>query len=141
MVSEGSPGRCCVMANLAAHLCGYVTYKINPSPVSSPMQYKMESFKSDLVTAYTRAGVKVNFYAGRNDQIFFGSFGLSTKEPYTIMLCPSSSLSLSVSVLSLSLYSPPSHMFRQKLQIWCTYVHMPLVYAHQIFRDSDIVFK
>ena len=28
-------------------------------------------------------------------QLFFGSFGLSTKEPYTIMLCPSSSLASS----------------------------------------------
>ena len=59
MVAEGSPGRCFIIANLAAHLCGYTTYKINPSPVSSPVEYKMESFKSDLVTAYTRAGVKV----------------------------------------------------------------------------------
>ena len=59
MVAEGSPGRCFVIANLAAHLCGYTTYKINPSPVSSPEEYTMKSFKSDLVTAYTRAGVKV----------------------------------------------------------------------------------
>ena len=60
MVGEGCPARCTIMANLAAHLCGFTTYKINPSPVSSPTEYKMDAFKSDLVSAYTRSGVKVS---------------------------------------------------------------------------------
>lgn len=59
LVAEGCPGRCVIIANLAAHLCGYSVYKINPSPISSAAEYNMDSFKSDLVNAYMKAGVKV----------------------------------------------------------------------------------
>ena len=59
LVAEGCPGRCTLMANLAANLCGFTVAHINPSPMSSAMQYKMDVFKADLVAAYTRAGVKV----------------------------------------------------------------------------------
>ena len=47
------------MANLAAHLCGYTVFKISPSPIASAVEYKMDSFKADLVNAYMKAGVKV----------------------------------------------------------------------------------
>ena len=47
------------MANLAAHLCSYEVVKINPSPISAAQTYKLDTFKADLVSAYTRAGVKV----------------------------------------------------------------------------------
>ena len=61
LVAEGSPGLATVIAHLAANLCGFTVFKINPSPVSSDTDYKMDAFKADLVAAYTRAGVKVRF--------------------------------------------------------------------------------
>ena len=57
----------------------------------------------------------------------FGSFGLSTKVSYTVMLCPSLSLSVlalaSVSASSLSVYSPPSHMVRHRNIIFGVNMH------------------
>ncbi len=61
LVAEGCPARCSVVAHLASNLCGFSTYKINPSPISSTSEYKMDNFKADLVAAYTRAGIKVHF--------------------------------------------------------------------------------
>ena len=58
----------------------------------------------------------------------FGSFGLSTKEPYTIMLCLSSlasSLLVSSWLASSSVHTSPWHMIRQKTSYLihiCTYV-------------------
>ena len=66
----------------------------------------------------------------------FCSFGLSTKEPYTIMLCPSYVVMCRCPVFSPA-YSPPSHMARHRNFIFGKYAHMLLVYAHQIVRDSD----
>ena len=47
------------LAQLAAHLCGYSVFRINSSALSASDRYTLESFKGDLVSAYTRAGVKV----------------------------------------------------------------------------------
>ena len=58
----------------------------------------------------------------------FGSFGLSTKEPYTIMLCASSSLALASSPLATGLDIEASYLV-------CTYA---LIYAHKIFNDCDL---
>ena len=56
--------------------------------------------------------MKMNYI---NKIVIFGSFVLSAKEPYTIMLCPSL-LSLSASVLAslLSMYSAPYHMVKPR---------------------------
>ncbi|XP_053409232.1 uncharacterized protein LOC123561373 isoform X4 [Mercenaria mercenaria] len=58
LVAEGSPGQSTVVVKLAAHLCGYTVYQINPAPLGSSIEYKMEQFKADLVQGYTRAGAK-----------------------------------------------------------------------------------
>ncbi|XP_071095883.1 uncharacterized protein [Haliotis cracherodii] len=58
LVSEGCPGRCTIIVKLAANLCNYTIYQINPSPLSGASEYKMEQFKADLVHGYTRAGAK-----------------------------------------------------------------------------------
>ena len=59
LVAEGCAGRCSIIAQLSAHLCGYTVVKINPiSPTATKVQH-MEHFQADLVAAYTRAGVKV----------------------------------------------------------------------------------
>ncbi|XP_052258855.1 uncharacterized protein LOC127863384 isoform X2 [Dreissena polymorpha] len=58
LVAEGSPGQSTVITKLAAHLCGYTVYQINPSPLGSSTEYKMDQFKADLVQGYTRAGAK-----------------------------------------------------------------------------------
>ena len=54
LISQGSPGLSTNLAQLSAHLCGYSVFRINSSD-----RYTLESFKADLVSAYTRAGVKV----------------------------------------------------------------------------------
>ncbi|KAK6172547.1 hypothetical protein SNE40_016179 [Patella caerulea] len=58
LVAEGCPGRCSVIVKLAAHLCAYTVYQINPSPIHSSIDYKRDQFKMDLVQGYTRAGTK-----------------------------------------------------------------------------------
>ena len=60
LVAEGCPGRCTVVVNLAAHLCGFSIFKVNPNPMHVGQEYKLDSFKADLVLAYIRAGVKVS---------------------------------------------------------------------------------
>ena len=50
------------MATLAANLSGFTIYKIGASPPNSDFKCRMEHFKADLVAAYTKAGVKVNFF-------------------------------------------------------------------------------
>lgn len=71
LVAEGCPGRTTVMVKLASHLCGYAVYQINPSPMTSATEYKMDMFKADLVQGYTRAGTKVL----RRTGVFFLHFG------------------------------------------------------------------
>ncbi|XP_056010102.1 uncharacterized protein LOC125667097 [Ostrea edulis] len=56
LVAEGCPGRATIIAKLAAHLCGYTVYQINPTSMGSTTEYKMDQFKADLVQGYTRAG-------------------------------------------------------------------------------------
>ena len=63
LVAEGCPGRTTVMAKLAAHLCGFSIFKVNPNPLNIGQEYKLDSFKADLVLAYIRAGVKVSVIA------------------------------------------------------------------------------
>ena len=58
----------------------------------------------------------------------FGSLGLSTKEPYVICF------------VRQRLCSPPDHRVRHRNFIFGTNMHMPLVYAHQIFSHSDLYF-
>ena len=53
----------------------------------------------------------------------FGLFGLSTKEPYTVILCPLLALASSASVSS-SVHTPPPGTSP--------------TYAHQILSDSDL---
>ena len=67
----------------------------------------------------------------------FGSFGLSTKEPYTIVLRLLSSAS---ALASSSVHTSPYHRVIQELHIWYRYALMSLIYAHQIFSDSDLLF-
>ena len=59
LISQGSPGMSTNLAQLAAHLCGYSVFRINSSALSTSDRYSLDSFKGDLVSAYTRAGVKV----------------------------------------------------------------------------------
>ena len=59
LISQGSPGMSTNLAQLAAHLCGYSVFRINSSALSTSDRYTLDSFKSDLVSAYSRAGVKV----------------------------------------------------------------------------------
>lgn len=75
LIAEGCPGRCTVIAKLAAHLCGYTVYQVNPCSLNSSREYKMEQFKSDLVQCYTRAGSKV----GTCSTIWRRSIGGHTK--------------------------------------------------------------
>ncbi|XP_023931015.1 dynein beta chain, ciliary-like [Lingula anatina] len=58
LVADGDPGRCTIMARLAAHLSGFSVFSINPSPIASPVDYKMDVFKGELSAAYTKAGVR-----------------------------------------------------------------------------------
>ena len=60
LISQGSPGISTNLAQLAAHLCGYSVFRINSSALSAADRYTLDSFKADLVSAYTRAGVKVS---------------------------------------------------------------------------------
>ena len=59
IVAEGCPGRAPIIACLAAYMAKYNLFKISPSPIASTHKYTLETFKSDLVTGYTQAGVKV----------------------------------------------------------------------------------
>ena len=59
LISQGSPGMSTNLAQLAAHLCGYSVFRINSSALTASDRYTLDSFKGDLVSAYTRAGVKV----------------------------------------------------------------------------------
>lgn len=59
LISQGSPGMSTNLAQLAAHLCGYSVFRINSSALTTSERYTLDSFKGDLVSAYTRAGVKV----------------------------------------------------------------------------------
>ena len=63
----------------------------------------------------------------------FGSFGFSAKEPYTIVHCLSSLLSMSSSVQSP--LGTGLGMETSYLVYMCTYAPM---YAHQIFREFDL---
>ncbi|XP_066025345.1 uncharacterized protein [Pocillopora verrucosa] len=58
LISQGSPGMSTNLAQLAAHLCGYSVFRINSSALTTSERYTLDSFKGDLVSAYTRAGVK-----------------------------------------------------------------------------------
>ena len=59
--------------------------------------------------------------------IVFGSFGLSTKEPYTIMLCPSW---LASSALASSVHISPWHRVRHRNFIFGILMHICPSYMH-----------
>ena len=61
--------------------------------------------------------------------ILFGSFGLSTKEPYAIMNCLSSSLLASALVLS-SMHISPWHRVRHRNFIFDIHMHICPPYMH-----------
>lgn len=60
VVSEGNPGLASLLARLAANLCGFSAYDLNSSPANASRQFKIDQFKTDLVAAYTKAGVRVS---------------------------------------------------------------------------------
>lgn len=60
IVAEGNPGLASLLARLAANLCGFNAYDLNSSPANASRQFKLDQFKSDLVAAYTKAGVRVS---------------------------------------------------------------------------------
>ena len=64
--------------------------------------------------------------------IIFGSFGLSTKEPYTILLCPSSLVLVSLaSALALSsVHTSPWHRIRHRNFIFGIHIHTSPPYMH-----------
>ena len=55
--------------------------------------------------------------------LLIGSFGLSTKEPYTVMLCPSLASSALVSSAS-SVHTSPWHMVRHRNFIFGIHMHI-----------------
>ena len=76
--------------------------------------------------------------------VHFGSFGLSTKEPYTIMPCASLSLASSV-------HTSPSHRFKCRNFIFGIQMHIcpPLVFfiwqpfwyflAHLVYQPKNLI--
>ncbi|GFS27875.1 dynein beta chain, flagellar outer arm [Elysia marginata] len=58
LVAEGCPARCSVIVRLAANLCGYTIHQVTSTNPSLPAQARMDQFKADLVSGYTRAGAK-----------------------------------------------------------------------------------
>ncbi|KAH9514965.1 hypothetical protein Btru_021540, partial [Bulinus truncatus] len=58
MVAEGCPGRCSIIARLAAHLCGFSIFQISPTDPHLPLPDKMNQFKANLVSGYTRSGAR-----------------------------------------------------------------------------------
>lgn len=62
LVADGNPGLSDLFARLAANLCGFNVFEVNPSPITSTITYKLEQFKADMVSAYTRAGVRVSVF-------------------------------------------------------------------------------
>ena len=67
----------------------------------------------------------------------FGGFGLSTKEPCTIMLCPFCFVVIVVIVTCIQL---PSHRIRHRNFTFGIIVHIcPWQIAHQTFSDSSVV--
>ncbi|EDV28903.1 uncharacterized protein TRIADDRAFT_19158, partial [Trichoplax adhaerens] len=58
MVGAGCSGIASLVARLAAYLCTFIVYQINPSCMLMGGKYDVATFKDDLVEAYTNAGVK-----------------------------------------------------------------------------------
>ena len=75
--------------------------------------------------------------------LFFGSFGLLTKEPYTIMNCLLSLASCIIGVLHHHLCTPPLGTGLDiETSILVDICTMSPIYAHQIFSDFYLgVFK
>jgi len=63
LIGEGCPGVTSLMMKLAAHLSDFTTVQINSSLNVMAAGNKIELFKGELVSAYTRAGVKVSIIA------------------------------------------------------------------------------
>lgn len=60
LVSQGSPGITSTAVRLAAHLSNFITCQITASLIPTSNESQLDLFKSELVSAYTRAGVKVS---------------------------------------------------------------------------------
>ena len=60
LVADGNPGLSDLFARLAANLCGFTVFEVNPSPITATTVYKLDQFKTDMISAYTRAGVRVS---------------------------------------------------------------------------------
>ena len=75
--------------------------------------HKMRNTHSHLLACQSR---RLNHYSD-----LFGSFGLSTKEPYTIMLCLSS---LALVLSSSSVHTSPWHRVRHRNFIFGIYMHI-----------------
>ena len=67
---------------------------------------------------------------------FFGSFGLSTKGPYTIMLCLLCIIVVGIGIV-ICAHLPLAHGYTETsyLVYICTYAS---IYAHEVFNDSDL---
>ena len=63
--------------------------------------------------------------------------GYHSSEQPRAEFCPSLSLSVSLSALLSSMYSPPRHMVRHRNFLFGVNMYTSLVYVHQIFSDSD----
>ena len=63
LVADGCPGLSDLFARLAANLCGFNVFEVNPSPITATTTYKLDQFKVDMISAYTRAGVRVSHFS------------------------------------------------------------------------------
>ena len=75
------------------------------------------------ITLISKSNIVLNLCKCTEEAAFVGSFGLSTKEPYTMMLCPSS-------LASSSVHTSPWHMVRHRNFIFGIHVHICPPYMH-----------
>ena len=61
MLAHGFPGLPLPMVKIAAYICGFTVFQIQPSTLVLGERYTIEHFKLDIVNAYTTAGLKVCF--------------------------------------------------------------------------------
>ena len=59
MLANGFPGMPLPMVKIAAYICGFTVFQIQPSTLVLGEKYTIEHFKLDIVNAYTTAGLKV----------------------------------------------------------------------------------
>lgn len=59
VLANGFPGLPLPMVKIAAYICGFTVFQIQPSTLVLGEKYAIEHFKLDIVNAYTTAGLKV----------------------------------------------------------------------------------